>query len=264
MSMDKPFVISVSSQKGGVGKTTIAVNVGVALAKHGYKTLLIDADAANPSVALHLGFDDARTGYLDVARGNAKLQDATLFHAPSGLNVLPGKVVTEVVAQEKMHADKLISELHKHGYDFVVIDTSPGIQASGLGYGDADYGLIVTFPFVASCASAVRLSTVFNKHKVKHGLVLNKKMGKSYEIHTKEIEEMYGDRLMAVVEDDEIVPRSIDVSMPAYLYKGNSKFSRSIEGLTLSLITISGKGDGNEGGYMRVSVWERIFGARRR
>lgn len=130
--MNRPFIIRVSSQKGGVGKTTIAVNVAVALAKKGYKTLLVDADAANPSVAAHLGLGEMPTGYLDVVRGEAKLQNATLLHGPSGLNVLPGKVVTELVIPEKAHLDSFIPQVHKQGYDFVVIDTARGYRPRAL------------------------------------------------------------------------------------------------------------------------------------
>ena len=153
--MDRPFIIRVSSQKGGVGKTTIAVNLAVAFAHKWYKTLLIDADTANPSVALRLGFEDKAIGYLDVVRGIARLQDATVVHTISGLHVLPGKVITEEVERERRHSENFMPQVSKQGYDFVVMDTAPGIQMSGLGYG-ADYGLIVTFPFVASCASAIR------------------------------------------------------------------------------------------------------------
>ena len=50
-----PYIIRISSQKGGVGKTTIAVNLGVILSLFKYKTLVVDCDAANPTVGFHWG-----------------------------------------------------------------------------------------------------------------------------------------------------------------------------------------------------------------
>ena len=258
--MDKPYIIRVSSQKGGVGKTTVAVNLAVAFAHKGYRTLLIDADAANPSVALHLGFEDRPVGYLDVVRGSAKLQDATVVHSRSGLHVLPGKVVTEAVTHEKAHAEHFMPQVSRQGYDFVVIDTAPGIQMSGVGYG-ADYGLIVTFPFVASCASAIRLSQIFNRYKVKHGLVVNKFGRKGYELHVREIEEMYDGKVHVVFPDEEIVPKSIEASVPAYIYKRKSGFSRGIEGLALQIIKESGRGTGTEKDIVsEMPLWRRLTG----
>ena len=257
--MDKPYVIRVSSQKGGVGKTTVAVNLAVAFAHKGYKTLLIDADAANPSVALHLGFEDQSVGYLDVVNGNARLQDATVMHAKSGLHVLPGKVVTEAVAHDKAHADHFMPQVNKQGFDFVVIDTAPGIQMSGLGY-DADYGLIVTFPFVASCASAIRLAQIFDRYKVRHGLVVNKFGKRRYELDIREIEEMYEGKVHIVFPDDEIVPKSIESSIPAYVYKRRSGFSRRIDVLALSIIKSSGKGTGTEKDIVaNTPIWRRFL-----
>ncbi len=253
--MDKPFVIRVSSQKGGVGKTTVAVNVAVTLAKRGFKTLLVDADEANPSVGLHLGFEDAKIGYLDVVRNRAKFEEAMFVHQ-SGLYVLPGKVVTEEVPTERSHSVRFMSQANRAGYDFVVIDTAPGIQVSGMGY-DVDYGLIVTFPSVPACASAVRMSEIFKKHGVRHGLVVNMVTGRNYELHIKEIEEMYNGRAHAVLSEDVTVPRSINANTPACIYKHNSKFSRNIEALASSMIILSGRESTH---VPRQPFWHRLLG----
>lgn len=74
--MVKSYVLKVVSQKGGVGKTTMAVNLATALALSNYKVLLFDADFANPSVGFHLGMYDVNAGASDVASGKTSLRNA--------------------------------------------------------------------------------------------------------------------------------------------------------------------------------------------
>ncbi|MDE1834912.1 MAG: AAA family ATPase, partial [Candidatus Micrarchaeota archaeon] len=90
--MAEPYIIRISSQKGGVGKTTIATNLGVTLSMAGYKVLIVDMDSANPTIGYHLGMNQANVGYKEVITGKARLEQVIAIHAASGLRVLPGTV----------------------------------------------------------------------------------------------------------------------------------------------------------------------------
>ena len=63
--MEKPYLIRLSSTKGGVGKSVIAVNLAAALQMYGFKTLVVDMDTINPCVGLYLGIQDSSTGTFD-------------------------------------------------------------------------------------------------------------------------------------------------------------------------------------------------------
>jgi chromosome partitioning protein len=82
-------VYAVANQKGGVGKTTTAVNVAACIAEAGYATLLVDVDPqANATVGL--GIDRARTpGLYEVLTGDASALDAVVETTVAGLSVLP-------------------------------------------------------------------------------------------------------------------------------------------------------------------------------
>ena len=89
---------------------------------------------------------------------------------------------------------------------------------------------------------------------------MNKFGRRGYELHIREIEEMYEDKVCSVFPDDEIVPRSIDASVPAYIYRRRSGFSKSIDQLALSIIKESGKGTGTEKGIVAaVPLWRRLI-----
>ena len=88
----KPYLIRIASQKGGVGKTTVAVNLSVALMQKGYDVLLVDADTTNPACGFHLGMEKSNRGYYDVIKKGANINEAISIHTPSGVHVLNGRI----------------------------------------------------------------------------------------------------------------------------------------------------------------------------
>jgi flagellar biosynthesis protein FlhG len=225
--IDKPYIIRISSQKGGVGKTTVSTNLAIALAMSSNRTLIIDADCTNPAVGFHLGLDQVNMGYGDVVSGRARLSNATIVHSPSGLKVLPGVIRGTTHMLTTAQINEFMKKLASTNYDFIIIDTAPGlspIEPKQL----LDEALIITTPDMASCTSCIRLTTQFNKEKIKHNLIVNRVRNKRYEISTREIEEMYGNRTFGAIPEDEIVPLSISEHIPAYMLDRRSSFSVTI------------------------------------
>ena len=223
-------MIRISSQKGGVGKTTIAVNLAVALQLMGYDTLLVDGDTVNPSIGFHLGLEDVNQGTWNLLNGSAKLVQVRVTHQPSGLHVVPGALTQ----QEYIVDDKMLSRFHSviepTSYKFVIVDTMPGYTSEHMG-NYYDEALLVSTPEMASVANIIRLSTWFEKMHLKHSLVLNKIKNKRYELSVREIEEMYENKIYAKLPDDDVVPLSIEEHIPAYMFKKRCRFSSAVGSL---------------------------------
>jgi MinD-like ATPase involved in chromosome partitioning or flagellar assembly len=252
--MMAPYLIRISSQKGGVGKTTIAVNLAVALQIEGYKVLLIDGDTVNPSIGFHLGLEDVNIGLKELVTGKANLMKVRAVHVPTGVHVVPGVLTQKEYMPTEDMLKKLNGIISKTSYNFAIMDTMPGytIERIGSYYNEA---LLISTPEMASVANVIRLATWFDKEHLKHSLVLNKMKNKRYELHQKEIEEMYEGKIVAKLPDDETVPISIEEHIPAYIYNKRTPFSKAMRELAHFYGARSEATSETE----KRSVWSRLF-----
>ncbi|MFN3944666.1 MAG: AAA family ATPase [Allosphingosinicella sp.] len=126
-------VIVVASGKGGVGKTAISVNLAVALARLGRRTMLVDHDLGTANANILLGID-AETGVADILTRDCGA-DEVLRMGPGGIAFLPGHsgtaYGTSLSAADRRHmAGSLRPFAGK--YDDIVVDTGSGIAAGTL------------------------------------------------------------------------------------------------------------------------------------
>ena len=268
MSMPKPYSIIVSSQKGGVGKTTISVNLSTALKQSGYKVLLVDADYSNPSVGFHLGLENTNAGLRAVVTGKAKLDTVVALHNPTGLHVLTGEISAKPFHPSNAQQKGLRENLERSGYDFIIIDMPPGAEdfeeVEAFCCENSRQALIVLTPELAACSSAMRLAQFYEKNHIIHNMVANRVKNKGYELSVGEIEEAVGEGLIGVLPEDENVPISIAQHTPVLLLKSRSGFSTAVKSLARRAASRLGYEPGeakNVRGSFGFFAWlKRLFG----
>lgn len=148
-------VIAVANQKGGAGKSTVTVNLAVALGQAGRRTLVVDADPQFDTTAM-LGFspDDAPHTIADVFLGDAEADAALLRDAAPAVDLLAGDdrmadvelTLVSQVRREEFLAEALTDALP--GYDYVLIDCPPNL------------GLLTVNAFVAADEVLVPISMI--------------------------------------------------------------------------------------------------------
>ncbi len=261
--MRKPYSIVVASQKGGVGKTSVAVNLAVSLSYAGFRTLLVDTDSINPSVGIHLGIEDSRKGCCSVMRGRSKLDESLVIHPRSGLYVLLGEAMQSEEGLQTHQVERATEEMLGGDYDFVIFDTSPGSPIISCIH-HIDYGIVVMSPDMPSFASSIRLGVLFDRRNVSHGLVINRIRNRKYELGVYDIEHEYGGKTIGELGDDDVVPMSISMHVPACLLKRGARFSSGILSLAAFCAQRAGKRGEKITELRKVSWIDRILRRERR
>ena len=148
-------VIALTNQKGGVGKTTTAVNLGVSLVQQGKKVLLIDADA-QANLTMALGYnrpDDIPITFSTVMQNiiDDKTLDVSqgIIHHSEGVDLLPSNIelsgfeVRLINAMSREHVLKTYVNEVKKNYDYVLIDCMPSLGMITINALAAAYSVII-------------------------------------------------------------------------------------------------------------------------
>jgi flagellar biosynthesis protein FlhG len=136
--------IAVTGGKGGVGKTNVSVNLGVAAAEMGQKVMLLDADLGLANIDVVLGLHP-EYDLSHVMRGERTL-DEVLVEGPSGLKVVPGasgvQALAELSAAEHTGLIRAFSEVAADT-DLLIVDTAAGISDTVLSFSRASHEIVV-------------------------------------------------------------------------------------------------------------------------
>ncbi|HFQ80259.1 MAG TPA: MinD/ParA family protein [Desulfobacterales bacterium] len=160
-----PRIICVSSGKGGVGKTSVAVNVSSAMAREGKKVLLVDGDLGLANVDIVLGIN-ARHTLREAVENGMPLMDILVRIDPNFFVLPASSGVPEMASLAYEEQAFLTSALEEvaGAFDYVLLDTAAGIGDSVLWFNQwADNNIVVMSPDPTSMTDAYALIKVLNK-----------------------------------------------------------------------------------------------------
>ena len=174
--LQKPVrVMTVSSGKGGVGKSNVVINLAIALSRLGLRTLILDADLGLANIDVLLGLTP-QFNMSHVLNGQKKLEDV-LVDGPSGIRIMPAssgvQELTRLTDDQKLLFLELLDGLETD-MDVLIIDTGAGISDTVLYFNlAANERIVVVTPEPTSLTDAYALVKVlYTKHGERHFRIL--------------------------------------------------------------------------------------------
>lgn len=218
-------VIAITSGKGGVGKTSVSVNLATAMAMSGKQVMLLDGDLGLANVDVMLGLQPSYN-LAHVLEGQCSLDD-TILEGPAGLMVVPAssgrKNMAELTRAENAGLVRAFSELSRP-LDVMIIDTAAGIADSVITFTQASQEVIVVIcNDPASLTDAYALIKVLNRdHGVERvqvlaNMVQNLTEGKEVYESLRRVAERFLDvtlNFMGFVPQDEWLKRAVRRQQP--------------------------------------------------
>lgn len=205
--MGKVYVII--SGKGGVGKTTSTINLGLSMNDLGKEVIIVDANLTTPNVGLHLGSPIVPITINHVINNEAKVEEAIYEHE-SGTKIMPASL--SIGELNKIDHSKLpeVTKKLKKISDIVMLDSSAGLgEEARSAIKAADEVIIITNPETSAVTDAlktIKLAEEMGKKII--GVVVTRHEGKKWEMDMPTIKDMLEVPILGVIPEDDSIKES--------------------------------------------------------
>lgn len=245
-------IITITSGKGGVGKTTTAINLAAALNSFGKDVIIVDANLTTPNVGLHLGAPIVPISLNHVLLGKAKVGDAIYEHK-SGTKIIPSSLSVKELKRLNHQKLKDIGKKLRKMADIIIYDSAAGLGEEAIAALDAaDELIIVTNPEIPAVTDALKTSKVIeDMGKTVKGVIVTRVRGGKYEMPVSNIREMLELPILGIVPEDKNVMTSVVMKDALIHTHPKSRAARAYRNIAAKLIGIPQKED---------SMWEKMFG----
>lgn len=220
-------IIGISSGKGGVGKSTLASNLALALKSFDQRVTIVDCNLSTPHLSYYLGVDGYKATLNDVLRGKIHMDEAIYNY--NGIRYVPASLKLEdLTGIDLAKFSKAMRQLASpEKANFVILDSAPGLGNEAVNVLNAsDEIIFVTTPFVSAVNDVIRSAEVVKEiGSRKLSIVLNMTTGKKHELTPETVEKLTGIPVIGCIPLDKSVVQSMVFGSPVLSYSPGSAAS---------------------------------------
>jgi len=229
-----PRRIAIVSGKGGIGKTTLAINLGYLLNKEfNMDNVVVDCNMTTPHLGVNLGLYNVDVTLNHILKDESKAEKG-IFEHNTGVKVIPSTLkLTDLSEVDMFKLPEKLDELNMHA----ILDSAPGLGREGLAaISAADEILFVTQPFTTAVVDLYRCRKIAEKLDKKIlGVVVNNRNNRNHELTDNEIEKITEIPVIGSIPYDIEMERAIVKKLPLSFYNPKAKSNDALYSLASTI-----------------------------
>jgi septum site-determining protein MinD len=237
MQVKNGKVYVVISGKGGVGKTTSAINLGAVMNTLGKEVIIVDANLTTPNIGLHLGSPIVPITLNHVMAGKARVEEAIYEHE-TGTKILPSSL--SINELKNIDHDKLseITKKLRRIADSILLDSSAGLgEEAKAAIRAGDEIIIITNPEISAVTDAlktIKMAEQMDKKVI--GVIITRHEGADWEMNIPTIKDMLETNILGVIPEDDSVKESQRMKNPVVHTHPRSKASKAYKKIARKIL----------------------------
>jgi len=248
-------LIVIASGKGGVGKTTTAINLGAAMNYFGANVVVIDGNLTTPNIGIHLNSPEVPITLNHILSKKSDVFEAVYEHESGVKIILASLSIKEL---KNIHSERMkdFKDEFKKISDYIIVDCAAGLGNEARNIIEiADEVIVVTNPEIPAITDA--LKTIKFAEQIKKpvvGVIMTRVRKNNIEMHPETVKEMLETPVLGMVPEDIRIQKALNFKDAVVHVFPKSKPARAYKEIAAKLIgaDYNSKKD-------RLSIWKMIF-----
>jgi len=233
-------IIVITSGKGGVGKTTTAINLGAAMNHFGKDVLVIDGNLTTPNVGIHLGSPEVPITLNHILNKKADVFEGVYEHE-SGLKIIPSSL--SIKELEKLKPEKLKNfkkDFKNVVADYIIVDCAAGLGDEATSVMEiADEIILVSNPEMPAITDALKTIKMAEKLKTPvRGAIMTRVKKNEIELSPETVKDMLEADILGMVPEDINVSRALSEKDAVVHTHPKSKAARAYKEIAAQLTDV--------------------------